>query len=302
MVELCELKLMSNGVDWPPDIDQHVAQLDFGSSSIDQSLFASMALDPTLISTDSLDMDTLRIRCETNKNDYKLTFEDSGQWTTSGIGTTAGGYTTSPSDVEADIATNNLTTWGRIRSTDLPPVPGFDDERCTSVPELNRRSTRSENGTAAVRLRTAVSSAAPHTAQASPSANGAGKRPASLVANFVERQHNTTLQPPTDYEYHEVYVGDGRYVDVNENEIGFVPESTAAVQSSRDRWPRAQRLHSTQAVLQAAASAVTSGNHLKPPPTKPPRRTFADLSPSSTSPELKFLALPHAVSFLHEYH
>ncbi|KAH7726831.1 RUN domain-containing protein [Aphelenchoides avenae] len=304
MVELCELKLMSSGVEWPPDIDQHVAQLDFGSSSIDQSLFASMALDPTLISTDSLDMDTLRMRCETNKNDYKLTFEDSGQWTTSGIGTTAGGGTTSPSDVEVEAVdqanANNFTTWGRIRSTDLPAaVPGFDDEKTTSLPELNRRSTRSENGSAAVRLRTAVSSAAPQIHSPS-SANAAGRRPASLVANFVERQQNTTLlhgAPPTDYEYHEVYVGDGRYVDVNENEIGFTPPSTAPLQRSQDRWPRAQRLSNAQAVIQAAASAVasSSSNHLKPPPNKPPRRTFADLSPSDTAPELKFLALPHAV-------
>uniref|UniRef100_A0A915DN54 RUN domain-containing protein n=1 Tax=Ditylenchus dipsaci TaxID=166011 RepID=A0A915DN54_9BILA len=94
MVELCELKLMSNGVDcWPPDIDQHVAQLDFGDHSTtslngQSSIFASMALDPSVISTDSMDMSAFRLRCENNKNDYKLTnFEDSGQWTTtSGIG------------------------------------------------------------------------------------------------------------------------------------------------------------------------------------------------------------------------
>lgn len=115
MVELCELKLMNKCMEdyWPPDIDQHVAQLDFDNSSsmlIDQSqLFeSSCAEDLTTadddddgdaatraaaaaeasveISTDSLDMDL--IRGETaNKNDYKLTFEDSGQWTTtSGIG------------------------------------------------------------------------------------------------------------------------------------------------------------------------------------------------------------------------
>lgn len=90
---------MSNGVGdcWPPDIDEHVAQLDFAddplhsSSAMGQSsVFNSIRIDPSVISTDSLmDMDTFRRRCETNKNDYKLTnFEDSGQWTTtSGIGT-----------------------------------------------------------------------------------------------------------------------------------------------------------------------------------------------------------------------
>lgn len=35
-------------------------------------------MDPGLISTDSLDMEQLRQRCETKKNDYKLIFEDSG--------------------------------------------------------------------------------------------------------------------------------------------------------------------------------------------------------------------------------
>jgi hypothetical protein len=289
MVELCELKLMSNGVDWPMDIDQRVAQLDFGTSSIEQSLFSSMALDPTIISTDSLDMDTLRMRCETNKNDYKLTFEDSGQWTTSGIGTTPGGTTTSPSDVEADTATNNLTTWGRIHSTELPPAPTFE-EKAYSLPELNKRSTSNSGGCGeTVRLRASAT-----TVPTTTTTSGAGRRPASLVANFVERQNQNS---PTDYEYSEIYVGEGRYVDVNENEIGYVPENTAPLQRSvNHRWQRAQRLNATRTALQVAANALNEhGSSVIPPPSKPPRRTFADLSPSQTAPELNFLTLPHSV-------
>uniref|UniRef100_A0A0M3IDD3 Ovule protein n=1 Tax=Ascaris lumbricoides TaxID=6252 RepID=A0A0M3IDD3_ASCLU len=68
MVELCELKLMDQGLEcqWPPDIDQHIAQLEFEHSTDeeDNSLFSSMALDPSIISTDSLDMEKLHARCE----------------------------------------------------------------------------------------------------------------------------------------------------------------------------------------------------------------------------------------------
>ena len=62
MVELGELKLMPTDSDncyWPPDIDEHVAQLDFGDASSmmmdGQSVFGSvMMADPSLISTDSV--------------------------------------------------------------------------------------------------------------------------------------------------------------------------------------------------------------------------------------------------------
>jgi hypothetical protein len=57
MVELYELKLMPIDADncWPPDIDQHVAQLDFGTSMMmdGQSIFGSLMVDPT-VSTDSV--------------------------------------------------------------------------------------------------------------------------------------------------------------------------------------------------------------------------------------------------------
>lgn len=44
-------------------------------------------------------MDTMLRRCQDNKNnDYKLTFEDSGQWTTSGIG---GSFTTTTNTTTA---------------------------------------------------------------------------------------------------------------------------------------------------------------------------------------------------------
>ncbi|KHN76973.1 hypothetical protein Tcan_06027, partial [Toxocara canis] len=147
-----------------------------------------------------------------NKNDYKLTFEESGQW-----------------------ASGNLTTWGRIQSTE--PL----DDKSNSLPELN---------------------SAPRANASEP------QRPSSLLATFVERQ--------PDYEYSELYVGNGRYVDVNDNEIGFVPQSTAALQSA-DRWRAANRLPAH-------------------PPSKP-RRTFADFH-SNRAPQLDFMAMQHQMPSL----
>uniref|UniRef100_A0A8R1TZS1 RUN domain-containing protein n=1 Tax=Onchocerca volvulus TaxID=6282 RepID=A0A8R1TZS1_ONCVO len=211
MVELCELKLVDQNLEsqWPPDIDQHIAQLDFQRSTDeeDTSLFSSMALDPSIISTDSLDIEKLHARCEVKKNDYKLTFEDSGQWTS-----------------------GNFTTWGRIRSTE--PL----DEKTNSLPELSNN------------LKTATTEQ---------------QRPSSLVATFVERQ--------PDYDYSDLYVGNGRYVDVNDNEIGFVSQSTAAMQRA-DRWRAANRLSLN-------------------PPMKP-RRTFADFQ-ATRAPHLDFMILNH---------
>uniref|UniRef100_A0A0R3S160 RUN domain-containing protein n=1 Tax=Elaeophora elaphi TaxID=1147741 RepID=A0A0R3S160_9BILA len=150
----------------------------------------------------------LRVRKsrEVKKNDYKLTFEDSGQWTS-----------------------GNFTTWGRIRSTE--PL----DEKTNSLPELsNNMKATSEQ-----------------------------QRPSSLVATFVERQ--------PDYDYSELYVGNGRYVDVNDNEIAFVSQSTAAVQRA-DRWRAA--------------------NRLPPNPPMKPRRTFADFQ-ANRAPHLDFMVLNH---------
>ena len=104
MVELCELKILPESDDWPADMDDRVAQLDFGAGD---SLFGSV-LDQTL-STDSLDSEQLRARCVYNKEDYKLTVADSGQW-----------------------ASNHFTTWGRIHSVE--PL----DEKTASAPDVGR--------------------------------------------------------------------------------------------------------------------------------------------------------------------
>ncbi|KAI6203321.1 RUN domain-containing protein [Aphelenchoides besseyi] len=281
MVDLCDLKLianMANGATLPD-----VAELDFENSTDDQSLFSSIAgMDVALISTDSLDMDQLRQRCETNKNDYKLTFEDSGQWTTSGFGTgtSPSGAATHYEDSadeerrhgqSTDYLLNNdevpngtLTTWGRIRS-----VEPFD-ARTNSLPASN------------VSFRT-------------PTANS--RRPTSLLANFVERQNLTGSPPPEDYEYHEEYRGNGRYVDLNENEIGFVPANTASIQ----RNTTAPIATSTP---RDALPPVPTSTHdrwrdaHRPTASKPPRRTFAELqspTPAAHAPDLNFLALPFKV-------
>ncbi|KAI1726891.1 RUN domain containing protein [Ditylenchus destructor] len=458
MVELCELKLMSNGVGdcWPPDIDEHVAQLDFAddplhsSSAMGQSsVFNSIRIDPSVISTDSLmDMDTFRRRCETNKNDYKLTnFEDSGQWTTTsaiGMSITPGQrYMQGPegdevgsqpwssplllqntkrsivlkrfqqiqtaedgdyntllngnnhfglalleqlNDLEAEmdgdesgarrearrkaimdnvlnhncvgemrpeISTGGLTTWGRIQSGDTTAVAPFD-EKTYSLPELNdynrqqpfnnRRTLASSDNVTAVtadgRRPVSTGCEAPlhlpapppppkplHQQQSSASSttSAGSRRPASLLANFVEHQQLSReqcgigLSPPQnrepsqqDYEYTEIYAGNGRYVDVNENEIGFVPHSTAAIQRA-DRW---RNHHQPQQQNNSGVYQFGSGSHFAQAaltvPAPPPRsatstdgagnsprvRTFADLSPSYTAPDLKFLSLSHKVPSL----
>lgn len=277
---------------WPVGgIDEHIANLDFETSSIanEESIFSSIAaMDVGLISTDSLDMEQLRQRCETKKNDYKLTFEDSGQWTTSGFGTG-----TSPSGVaiqldedlseeerrqSADLLLNNdgdypngtFTTWGRIKSVE-PPY----DPKITSMPSVAFRQPN-------IGVQTQE------------------RRPTSLLADFVERQQlsNNSI-PPQDYEYSEQYLGQGRYVDLNENEIGYAPINTAPIQqgastplkrslppipqntttptTSKDRWQTAHQRTTTSSA--------------------PPRRTFANLNSGNDAlaPDLNFLSLPFKV-------
>ncbi|CAJ0585217.1 unnamed protein product, partial [Mesorhabditis spiculigera] len=114
MVELCELKMLPDADEWPPDIDDRIANLDFGASD---SLFGSL-LDGT-VSTDSLDSEQLRQRCQYNKEDYKLTMADSGQWASSMMVHSGKGG-----------GTGGFTTWGRIHS--LEPL----DEKTASAPEV----------------------------------------------------------------------------------------------------------------------------------------------------------------------
>lgn len=116
MVELCELKILPEADEWPDDMDDRVANLDFGAGD---SLFGSL-IDGT-VSTDSLDSEQLRQRCQYKKEDYKLTIADSGQWM-SGVGGVAGGGTSSAT---------GFTTWGRIHSTE--PL----DEKTASAPNMS---------------------------------------------------------------------------------------------------------------------------------------------------------------------
>ncbi|EPB78447.1 hypothetical protein ANCCEY_02407 [Ancylostoma ceylanicum] len=124
-MELCELHLLPEDDAWPSDIDTRIAQLDFGG---DSALFASSS-----VSTDSLDSEQLRERCRLRTEDFQLTFADSGHW-----------------------QSGQLTTWGRIRSTE--PL----DETTASAPDVITRP------------RTTPSTTTP--------------RPTSLLANFVGRE------------------------------------------------------------------------------------------------------------------
>uniref|UniRef100_A0A914HEZ9 RUN domain-containing protein n=1 Tax=Globodera rostochiensis TaxID=31243 RepID=A0A914HEZ9_GLORO len=509
---------------WPSYIDQHVAQLDFdasvmvtsgdgddrgtGASAGAEDIFGSSMMmmlgtgaDPSLISTDSLDMEQLRVRCECNKNnDYKLTFEDSGQWTTSGIG---GSFTTNATasppvphqqqqrrtalkrqqqqqlkqrvnksssnnnnnfeldtnvhdelgegnkrtrlytavmdnhglglrlleelnnDDDGDagghgivagehgegwrkhsfldeLLNNNnctsssqchfretgaggtemMTTWGRLQGgMDKQMEPPFNSEKVYSLPELNSRRqcdvtelTTFVKGTSSPAIALQQQHPSPqvqavHAPLPTSKFNGHGacgtitnstttsslssvtssvpKRPtSSLVDNFMDQQqklHQRQQQqnaPPTDYEYSETYLGDGRYIDMNKNEIGYVPSNTASIQRSGDqledldlrrrelllhndgsgsgeferRTPtttttkfnqsterQQQRLYemgtktatagASSSSRTAPAAATTTTAHQQ----QQQRRTFADLSPSRTVPDLKFIALAHNV-------
>ncbi|CAI2311058.1 unnamed protein product [Caenorhabditis sp. 36 PRJEB53466] len=105
MVELCELHMMPEEDQWPDDIDARIAALNFCGE--DSMLFES--IDPS-VSTDSLDSQQFRERCQVKKEDFQLAFADSGHWQ-SGIN-------------------DNLTTWGRIRTSE--PL----DERTASAPDV----------------------------------------------------------------------------------------------------------------------------------------------------------------------
>lgn len=63
---------------------------------------------------------------------------------------------------------------------------------------------------------------------------------------------------------------------MNDNEIGFVPQSTAALQRA-DRWRAA--------------------NRLPPNPPMKPRRTFADFQ-TTRAPQLDFMVMNHNVSLI----
>ncbi|KAF8368754.1 unc-14 [Pristionchus pacificus] len=112
MVEL--VGVMSGVDEWPSDMDARVAALDFADSIISIDGVSCSSFEPSVstydpsLSTDSLDSEQLRQRCEHKTDDYKLTFADSGQWTTS----------------------THLTTWGRIQYN--KPL----DDKIVSAPDV----------------------------------------------------------------------------------------------------------------------------------------------------------------------
>lgn len=248
MVEYAELKLMNaNPIpdEWS-GMDEQIAQLEFENSLLaDQSMFSSIGLDVALISTDSLDIDTLRQRCETNKNDYKIAFEDSGQWTTSGFGTgaspsgngTAGLEEFSSDDIKSldadsdEHLNGNMTTWGRIKC-----VEPFD-AHTKSMPSAD------------VRIRT-------------PFSKETKTRPASLVANFMDRQSSNYTDTTSD-------------VDVNENKVSYGCASTSNSIDSDSQWKPHHR------------SSLYS-----------PQQTVRVDKEGNSKLDLNFLKLPFQVSFL----
>ncbi|CAB3407379.1 unnamed protein product [Caenorhabditis bovis] len=147
MVELCELQIIPDEDQWPDDIDSRIAALNFGGDSV---LFESF--DPS-VSTDSLDSQQFRERCQVKKDDFQLAFADSGHWQ-SGIN-------------------DNLTTWGRIRSSE--PL----DERIASAPDV-RNKTNTTTTTIG------------------------GARPNSLIANFVSNSAEAATTRFVDVNDNEI--------------------------------------------------------------------------------------------------
>lgn len=391
MVDLYDLKLLPTAATdnntttyWPPNIDERVANLDFGTSMMEDAgntsaLFStSVTGDPRLVSTDSLDIEMLRMRCENKQNDYKLTFEDdSGQWTTSGIGASfttnasasptalqtrksirflrgkEGGQVSDGSSLLAacnhgnhpslrllerlnsvdddDAANNNekrkigsdkwrdkildeifnnnngntsfsqihknfgsrkpsAITWGRIGGD----FQATDSDKVNSLPVLNANKRRNHGR---------VKEHAFLKGESSPSFNctQSSKRPQGKI------DFNNDGGEDVDSEYSEFYLGDGRYIDMNHNEIGFAPTNTKQMMECSPK-------HSSQAITRpvvkgemerqystttetafsnrrTASLAFTSSTNNK----KEIPRTFADLSPSKTAPDLQFIALSYKV-------
>lgn len=131
-----------------------MAQLEFAVG--DSVLFESF--DPSL-STDSLDSNELRERCQVRKDDFQLAFADSGHWQ-SGINA-------------------NLTTWGRIRT-----VEAFD-EKTASAPEV-QLGGHSEGSPAR------KSASSYNNRNSEPNHNAT--RTTSLLANFVDRNSDISAR------------------------------------------------------------------------------------------------------------
>ncbi|KAF7639231.1 hypothetical protein Mgra_00001192 [Meloidogyne graminicola] len=374
MVDLYDIKLLPTTVKdndtttyWPPNIDERVANLDFGTSMTEDgnnmsTLFSdSIGADPRLISTDSLDIEMIRMRCENNKqNDYKLTFEDdSGQWTTSGIGAS---YITNASASPTALQTrkvlkflrekevrhvrdgnsllvgdnhdnhpslqllerlnlaydnddltrrgednrinneklrdklmgeifNNdkdsincskthhdlirkkpsIITWGRINAAteesteQISSRTAFDSDNVTSLSGLNcnRRICRGKFE--------------------KPNCARGVSSPAFVCAQSSKVLHQTIDNVEADdlqRKYSEYYIGNGRYIDMNHNEIGFTPTNTI-VHAGPPSEKFIKENESVKNKQQHKANTTTE--------------TFADLSPSKTAPDLQFIALSYKV-------
>lgn len=162
---------------------------------------------------------------------------------------------------DGDYANGTLTSWGRIKSVE-PPF----DPKTNSMPS-------------AVAFRQANTQIQ-------------DRRPKSLLANFVERQLGNNA--PQDYEYSEHLV-EGRYVDLNENEIGFAPQNTASIQQS----PSKRHLPPVPTTTTPPNKDRWQTAHQRTSSNAPPRRTFAALDSANNGlapADLNFLSLPFNVS------
>lgn len=145
----------------------------------------------------------------------------------------------------------------------------------------------------------------------------------NLRPNFGEQNQS---QLPSDYNYSEVYLGNGRYVDLNENEIGYVPKNTSSIQKSLKQNSNTSfsinddsnaHCSSTQRITSDVSSIYdncvgpfSSFSHTENAPFQSKNTQRAtnttnrrlpnqcDIAPSFTAPDLKFLNFKHIVSFV----
>lgn len=105
----------------------------------------------------------------------------------------------------------------------------YFDHPIFSVPELNKSRKKWEKSSCFAKGNSSPTIQYDHilhTATKSHESVAAVKRPASLISNFIERklveienENEQEQQSPLDYEYSEFYMGNDRYIDVNDNGV-----------------------------------------------------------------------------------
>lgn len=179
---------------------------------------------------DSLDMANLHARCQNNKNnDYKLTFEDSGQWTTSGIGqsfTTTNTSISPPTSAPKRVLKNPETLNDNFSLRLLEELNERDSREHDFILNNTQMQNQTENLTTWQRISNNEKSHSRRQLTHGTSHNNniylfEQQQPATGELNTSNKSNSPVVSRPPSLIAN--FVGQGRCVDVNSNEIGFVP-------------------------------------------------------------------------------